>query len=136
MLYSSGTTGRLKGVRPAARRAADNTCCATDIRTTFGFSADTVFINPGPFYHVAPLRMMMSVHRGGTVVGFRKFDAKWSCARSSIIGHADLRADDVQPDAGSAQIRRHRRLEHAFAIHGAAPCPIGIRQRCCRGGDP
>lgn len=79
MLYSSGTTGRPKGVRtplqdvpptepPLRHRLLVN---------VFGFAADTVFINPGPFYHAAPLRMMMSVQRlGGTAIGFRKFDAQ------------------------------------------------------------
>ena len=46
-----------------------------EITAQFGFDPSTVFINPGPFYHAAPLRLMMAVLRqGGTVVAFRKFD--------------------------------------------------------------
>jgi long-chain acyl-CoA synthetase len=73
MLYSSGTTGRPKGVRTRLPDEPPETPprrLALLVRE-YGLDTDTVMVNPGPFYHSAPGRFMMSVHRtGGTVVGF------------------------------------------------------------------
>jgi long-chain acyl-CoA synthetase len=79
MLYSSGTTGRPKGVRfplvdisphvPPSRHGF--------LMSEYGFSADTTLLNPGPYYHASPLRIMMHAQRvGATVIGFAKFDAE------------------------------------------------------------
>jgi len=135
MLYSSGTTGRPKGVRTPLLDLPPTTppLRYEMLVTTFGFSADTVFINPGPLYHVAPLRMMMSVHRaGGTVVGFRKFDAERVLR---AIEHYRGTHGFFVPTMFSrmlqlpAQIRRHVDVSSMrCAIHGAAPCPIAIKE--------
>ena len=79
MLYSSGTTGRPKGVKailadlppevPPPRQAM--------LQRSYALGPDTVFLTAAPFYHAAPLRISMAVHRaGGTVIAFRKFDAE------------------------------------------------------------
>jgi acyl-CoA synthetase (AMP-forming)/AMP-acid ligase II len=135
VLYSSGTTGRPKAVRtplidvppttPPPRHAG--------LLKVFGLAEDTVFINPGPFYHAAPLRLMMSVHReGGTVVGFQKFDA--AATLRAIEGHKGTHgffvptmlnrmlqlADEVK---GSVDVSSMR-----CAIHGAAPCSVTLKE--------
>src|SRR5205085_6819640 len=78
MVYSSGTTGRPKGIkRPlsgdrfgtAPRRLA----AMVDL---FGFGADTVYLSPAPLYHAGPLRYAMTAQRlGATVVIMDRFDA-------------------------------------------------------------
>jgi acyl-CoA synthetase (AMP-forming)/AMP-acid ligase II len=68
MLYSSGTTGRPKGIVHAgidtARRFGD---VAGDIlwANRYGLDQSTVTLNVGPLYHAAPLVSAMSTHRIG-----------------------------------------------------------------------
>ena len=72
MLYSSGTTGRPKGIKPALpqRQVTE----AGDLYVAvfapmYGFGEDTVYLSPAPVYHAAPLRFGSVVHAtGGTVV--------------------------------------------------------------------
>jgi acyl-CoA synthetase (AMP-forming)/AMP-acid ligase II len=143
MLYSSGTTGRPKGVRTPLMEEPPETPprrLAMLVRR-YGLAADTVLINPGPLYHAAPGRFMMSVHRtGGTVIGFRKFDAE-----ATLRAIQDFRAthgvfvptmlirmlqlpEDVRDRYNHASLR--------CAIHLAAPCPISIKERMIQWWGP
>ena len=82
MLYSSGTTGRPKGVRKAlpgvvfGDRSSDLAQIANGL--TAGCSGDqAVYLCPAPLYHSAPLVGSMSWHRvGATVVVMEKFDPR------------------------------------------------------------
>ena len=56
MLYSSGTTGLPKGVRVELSDEAPEQPPKRYpyLVSEYGLGTDTVFLNPGPFYHVAP----------------------------------------------------------------------------------
>ncbi len=79
MLYSSGTTGRPKGIKPPLPEGGlAETNGLTELgRSTYGIDENTVFLSPAPLYHAAPLRWCMSVQKlGGTVVVMEKFDRR------------------------------------------------------------
>ena len=135
MLYSSGTTGRPKGVRtefPDAPPEAPPQRLYM-LLEQYAFDSDTVFVNPGPFYHAAPQRIMMTIHRtGGTVIGFQAFDP---AATLDAIGRFGATHGFFVP----TMFRRMLALPHdvrraahtgtmRHAIHGAAPCPIPLKR--------
>jgi len=80
MLYSSGTTGRPKGIRWPVSGAAFGE--HPDIpghwlRELLGMAAGDVYLSPAPLYHAAPLAWTMSSHRSGaTAVVMERFDAE------------------------------------------------------------
>ena len=76
MLYSSGTTGRPKGIRRPARDVkVDEDELIKAFAGGYGFGPDTVYLSPAPMYHAAPLVFSLGVHHGGgTVVIMPRFD--------------------------------------------------------------
>lgn len=135
MLYSSGTTGRPKGIRPALPEGPlDQSNGLTDFGVShYGMGADTVFLSPAPLYHAAPLRWCMSVHKlGGTVVLMEKFDAEQVLAL--IARHRVTHAQFVpthfirmlklpEEVRGSSDVSSLK-----VAFHAAAPCPVDVKQ--------
>jgi long-chain acyl-CoA synthetase len=137
MLYSSGTTGRPKGVRlplpedPELDRtnALVNLACGA-----FGFTPGCTYLSPAPLYHAAPLRWCMTVHKlAGTVIVMEKFDAEK--ALSLIAQHKVEFSQWVPthfvrilklPEAVRAQ---YDMSSLRCAIHAAAPCPVPIKEQ-------
>jgi acyl-CoA synthetase (AMP-forming)/AMP-acid ligase II len=134
MLYSSGTTGRPKGVRTTLQDLPPTVPPLRQqlLEDFFGFAADSVFVNPGPFYHAAPLRMMMAVHRlGGTVIGFERFEPE---ATLRAIAHYRATHAFLVPTMFLRMLRLPEDLRQSHdlssmrcAIHGAAPCPLSVK---------
>ena len=76
MLYSSGTTGRPKGVRrPFVRAPAGDpkaTILNVGLAMLFGMKEGDIYLSPAPLYHAAPLAFSAAQHRiGATVVAMR-----------------------------------------------------------------
>lgn len=136
MLYSSGTTGRPKGVkRPPSGLAIDDPGIGLDrMVNLYGMDAKTVYLSPAPLYHAAPLRFSMAVIRlGGTVIVMEKFDAeqslslieKYTVTHSQWVPSMFVRFLKMPPEfRGKYDLSSHR-----VAIHAAAPCPIPIKEQ-------
>lgn len=136
MLYSSGTTGRPKGIMP--KFDAGERCDAPDVLSQllsarFGFSDRTIYLCPAPLYHAAPLRWCCSNLRlGATVIVMEKYDAQ--LALELIERHQITHAQFVP-----THFIRMLKLEEAertasdvssleFVVHAAAPCPVHVKQ--------
>ena len=136
MLYSSGTTGRPKGVLPVVEPQPIDaeSPLLTLTRKVYGMSEDTIYLSPAPLYHAAPLRFNMSVMRlGGTSVIMEHFDAEeflrlieaHKITHSQLVPTMFVRFLKL-PDAVRL---KHDVSSLRCAIHAAAPCPIPTKEK-------
>ena len=136
MLYSSGTTGRPKGVRiplpedPAINQSNSLVMLAMGL---FRFTPDSIYLSPAPLYHAAPLRWSMTVHKiGGTVVIMKKFDAE---AALAAIEKYKVTCSQWVPThfVRMLKLPEEARLKYNLstlncAVHAAAPCPMLVKR--------
>ncbi len=137
MFYSSGTTGRPKGIVRAQPQAPASAGLPPARRTQlerYAFGPGTVYLSPAPLYHAAPLGYTTAVqYFGGTVVFMERFDPlealrlieRWRVTHSQWVPTMFVRMLKLTDE------ERHRfdLSSHRVAIHAAAPCPVDVKQR-------
>ncbi|TWG07405.1 acyl-CoA synthetase [Saccharopolyspora dendranthemae] len=136
LLYSSGTTGRPKGIRPELpdRQVHEPGNILVDLlRGFYGFDEDTVYLSPAPVYHAAPLRYCASVHAiGGTVVMMERFDPEQAlrAIERYQVTHSQWVPTMFVRMLKLDESTRHRYdlSSHRNAVHAAAPCPIEVKR--------
>jgi len=136
MLYSSGTTGRPKGVKlPLTGAAIDEpTVLLETVRDVYGFSGDSVYLSPAPLYHAAPLRFTMMMHRlGGTVIVMEKYDAEQALA---LIEKYRIDCAQFVPTHFVRMLKLPEEVRKRYdisslksVVHAAAPCPIPVKEQ-------
>lgn len=138
MLYSSGTTGRPKGIRPAPPADPDVEAAVPLMGLAImgaGMPTDgsMVYLSPAPLYHAAPIGWTSTVHRlGGTVVMMEKFEPeaalaaieKYKVTDSQWVPTHFVRFLKLDPELRT----RYDLSSHLRALHAAAPCPVPIKQ--------
>ncbi|HWE56729.1 MAG TPA: AMP-binding protein [Acidimicrobiales bacterium] len=135
MLYSSGTTGRPKGIlRPLPDVAPGEALPVMQfVQTLFGFRAGMTYLNPAPLYHSAPQASVAATIRlGATAVIMEHFDAEqWLAAvESHRVTHCQMVPTMFHRLLRLPEETRRRydlsSLERI--IHAAAPCPVPVKQ--------
>jgi fatty-acyl-CoA synthase len=139
MLYSSGTTGRPKGVRKALPRMPLGDPASAPVLVAqgigmYGAGPGSVFLSPAPLYHSAPLVYSMSMHRlGASVVVMEHFDAR---ACLALIERYRVTHAQFVPTMFVRMLKLPREERERFdvsslrmAVHAAAPCPIAIKRQ-------
>ena len=136
LLYSSGTTGRPKGVKSALSglEITDPGTLMNTTRHLFGFSEEMIYLSPAPLYHAAPLRYCMSVGRfGGTVIVMEHFDPEQYLA---LIGKYKVTHSQLVPTMFVRMLKMPEETRKKYdvsslqvAIHAAAPCPIDVKHK-------
>ncbi len=136
MLYSSGTTGRPKGVKfVASGEPLGSGDGPTSLSAAFfEMNEDAIYLSPGPLYHAAPLRFCRAALRlGATVVVMERFDAQGALAAIETHGVTTsqwvptmfLRMLKLPDDVRSAYDLSSLRC----AVHAAAPCPVAAKEQ-------
>lgn len=135
MLYSSGTTGRPKGVKPALPEGpiGEGTPLTRMGTGLYLMGPDSIYLSTSPLYHAAPLRWALVAHRlGGTVVVMEKFDAaetlrlieQYRVTQATFVPTHFVRLLKL-PEAERAA----RDVSSLLAVvHAAAPCPVPVKQ--------
>lgn len=137
MLYSSGTTGRPKGVihtKVDIRRRFGDVDGDILWVNRYGLDTSTVTLNVGPLYHAAPLVSAMSTHRnGGTVVLPPKFDAEQTLQaidRYRVTYAQFVPTMFIRLLRLPEEVRRRYDVSSLRAVaHSAAPCPVEVKRR-------
>jgi fatty-acyl-CoA synthase len=136
MLYSSGTTGRPKGIsRPLPHRHVSGGLAMNPVlKGLFRVEPDSVYLSPAPMYHSAPLGFCTSMQSlGGTVIMMDRFDPRE--ALRALDRYAVTHSQWV-PTMFSRMLKLPEEERkgfdlsaHRVAIHAAAPCPRKVKQQ-------
>lgn len=136
MVYSSGTTGRPKGVRLPLPEGGvtDLSLLAAKARDGYGLTGEAVYLSPAPLYHAAPLVFTTNCHRlGATVVQMPRFEPE--AALAAIERHRVTITQMVPtmfvrllklPEMARA---KHDLSSLKTVIHAAAPCPVPVKRQ-------
>ena len=138
MHYTSGTTGRPKGVKRALSGLDPD--LSAELFTAFlglfgiGVRGDNVHLSTSPNYHTAVTTFAgNALHAGHAVVFMDKWDPeetlakieRYRCTHTHMVPtqfHRMLRLpDDVRARYDVSSMR--------WAIHAAAPCPVDVKRR-------
>ena len=140
MLYSSGTTGKPKGVKrelpltPLPYEIDDEDPGLGRVLLLYGAGEDSVYLSPAPLYHAAPLNFNTGfLASGATSSILEKFDEetalssieKYKVTHSQWVPTMFVRFLKEDPS-----IRTQYDLSsHQVAIHAAAPCPVAVKEQ-------
>ncbi len=126
MLYTSGTTGRPKGVHKDPHPPA--------VENLAGYEAGSVHLCTGPMYHAAPLNISMisPLSNGAGVVAM---DGWTPVETLRLIEHHRVTHTHLVPTMFHRLLALDPETRDGFdvtslrlVVHGAAPCPIPVKQ--------
>ena len=137
MLYSSGTTGRPKGILRPVPDIDPSTALGTMASASvdvFRQRSGMVYLSPAPLYHSAPQAGVAgAVRLGATAVIMERFDAAefLELLRFHRITHTQMVptmfARLLKLPASTREAADHSSLE--VVVHGAAPCPVQVKRQ-------
>ena len=136
MLYSSGTTGRPKGVVALTEeevKFGEMHNSVAILVMLYNLNEETVYLSTAPLYHTAPLRFCLwALSAGGTVVVMKKYDSlqalslieKYRITHSQWVPTMFVRMLKLPEE----QRRQYDLSSLKLAIHAAAPCPVKVKE--------
>jgi long-chain acyl-CoA synthetase len=135
MLYSSGTTGRPKGILRALPdgHPSEPLPLFTFITNMFRMREGMVYLSPAPIYHSAPQASVSCALRlGATSVIMERFDAEQYLA---AVERHRITHSQVVPTMFSRMLKLPEDVRERYdlsslevIIHAAAPCPVPVKQ--------
>jgi acyl-CoA synthetase (AMP-forming)/AMP-acid ligase II len=136
MLYSSGTTGRPKGIRrplPTENGSWAQGVLEQAALHLYKVTGESVYLSPAPLYHAAGVNYTMAIHRiGAATVIVPKFDAEDTLRL--IEQHRVTHAQFV-PTMFVRMLKLPQEVRESYdvsslrwVVHAAAPCPVDVKQ--------
>lgn len=136
MLYSSGTTGRPKGIlRPLPENPPSEMLPLFHfLNKLWRYRPDMVYLSPAPLYHSAPqAAVALTIRNGGTVIVMEHFDPEQYLA---LIGKHRVSHSQLVPTMFSRMLKLPEQVRRRYdlgsleiAIHAAAPCPVQVKEQ-------
>jgi acyl-CoA synthetase (AMP-forming)/AMP-acid ligase II len=134
MFYSSGTTGRPKGIKyPLVRKPAGTPePMLAGFGPIYGIDETSTYLSPAPLYHAAPLQFCIAMSRlGATSVILERFDPEsllqaiesYSVTHAQFVPTMFVRMLKLPEDVRN----RYDVSSLQLAIHAAAPCPVSVK---------
>ncbi len=143
MLYSSGTTGRPKGIlRPLHDNPPSQQMPLFDfLQKLWHYRDGMIYLSPAPLYHSAPQAAVnLTIRNGGTAIIMETFDPERYLA---LVGRYKVTHSQLVPTMFSrllklpeAARRRYDLSTLEIAIHAAAPCPVGVKDEMIKWWGP
>jgi long-chain acyl-CoA synthetase len=134
--YSSGTTGRPKGIRRDLTdlSPAEAPNMLMPLLTAVGLTGEAIYLSPAPLYHTAPSIWSLSVQSlGGTTVVMEKFDAE---SALDAIQRYGVTHGQFVPAMFVRMLKLPAAVRHSYdvsslqrVVHAAAPCPVDIKRQ-------
>src|ERR1700761_940024 len=143
MLYSSGTTGRPKGIlRPLPEQPPSQQMPLFDfLQKLWQYREGMIYLSPAPLYHSAPQAAVnLTIRMGGTVIIMESFDPErylelvqqWRVTHSQLVPTMFSRMLKL-PEA----VRQKYDLSSLeIAVHAAAPCPSLVKDQIIKWWGP
>ena len=136
MFYSSGTTGRPKGIYKDLDGSPPDELMGFDlmIQGLYGVTPGSVLLCPAPYYHAAPAGWVTSFQRvGGTVIVMERFDAEEVLSAIERFGVTHMQCVPTHfirlLKLDDATRRRYDVSSLQTVIHAAAPCPVDVKRQ-------
>ena len=136
MLYSSGTTGRPKGIiRPLPEQPPSEPLpLFSFLSQLWRYREDMIYLSPAPLYHSAPQAAVnLTLRIGGTVIVMEKFEP---LAYLSQIQDYSVTHSQLVPTMFSRMLKLEPSVRSGFdlsslevAVHAAAPCPAMVKHQ-------
>jgi fatty-acyl-CoA synthase len=133
--YSSGTTGRPKGIKRELRHLPPAEV-PPPLGAIIGFwtSADAVYLSPAPLYHTAPNVWSMCIQAAGIPVAvMERFDAEGTL---DVIQRHRVTHGQFVPVMFTRMLKLPEAVRKSYdvsslqrVIHAAAPCPVEIKRQ-------
>ena len=136
MLYSSGTTGRPKGIlRPLPEVApGDALPLFNFLSTLWRYREDMIYLSPAPLYHSAPQAAVgLTIRMGGTVIVMENFDPE---RYLELVERHRVTHSQLVPTMFSRMLKLPEEVRTRYdlssletVVHAAAPCPVPVKEQ-------
>ncbi len=136
MLYSSGTTGRPKGIiRPLPDNPPAQALPLLDfLHGLWHYREGMIYLSPAPLYHSAPQTAVnLTIRCGGTAVIMERFDPEQYL---QLVEQYRITHSQLVPTMFSRMLKLPEDVRNKsdlssmeIAIHAAAPCPVQVKEQ-------